>query len=591
MKRNTFLLTLLVAMVQAVIAAVPPGYYSSIDGEDNLTIKARLRDIIAKHTVLGYSSLWEYYPSTYYVGEPKTQVFDLYSNEVRFYDGSSAIPNMNKEHCVPQSWWGGGTSVAQGNDLFNVAPSDATANSKKSNYPLGKCDKVTWTNGVTSIGTATIGNYTGNVFEPFDEYKGDFARIYFYVATAYPDVWVEGKAFAMDKTSDKTLMDWIIPMLLEWSRMDPVDEIEVQRNEDIFNIQGNRNPFIDYPELADYIWGSKSEEFFDLAEHKPNDGTGVAVLQAATPVFSLVGGDAKKPYDVARNTVVTVKGGNSSATLYVSVNDGEWQKCDPKKAGWNSTTQTQIYSPAEWPVTVSDVTSITAYCTMEGRANSDTVTYYYNGVSYDSEFVLYDAFDDITSGNNISTSGSSAPWKGNDNFPTVTKAYQAGGAVKLGTGSASGSITSKPLDFAGGNMTVIISVKGWTNIEGKLSVSVTGAETQTLSYTAKLDDNFEDLTCEFKGVASRPTLTIATTAKRAFIGAVKIPVEKGIDVPVLYGDANADGVINVFDVVAISEYILNGDGDIDKMASDFNKDGEINIYDVVGVSDIILNAE
>ncbi|MFA5619647.1 MAG: GEVED domain-containing protein, partial [Weeksellaceae bacterium] len=130
-------------------------------------------------------------------------------------------------------------------------------------------------------------------------------------------------------------------------------------------------------------------------------------------------------------------------------------------------------------------------------------------------------FADITNGNSTSTNGSGSQWSGNDNFPTVERAYQAGGAVKLGTGSAIGFIESRDLNEVEGDITVNIMVKGWTTIEGELKVSIDGQE-QNIAYTAVMADDFELVTLNFTGITAGSNLKIETTAKRAFIDDVEI---------------------------------------------------------------------
>lgn len=125
-------------------------------------------------------------------------------------------------------------------------------------------------------------------------------------------------------------------------------------------------------------------------------------------------------------------------------------------------------------------------------------------------------FDDITAGNNTNTSGSSSAWGGNVNFPITNAAYQAGGAVKLGTGSKTGSIESKVLSDIAGDVKVTFDVKGWTNIEGEMIVTL-GGQSQTVAYEAKIADNFETVTLDFSNVAANSTLKFETTAKRAFL--------------------------------------------------------------------------
>lgn len=521
MKLKSVLTVAFVLMAHVVLAAVPKDYYITIDGEQGLTLKLRLCDIIKNHTVFSYSSLWTYYPSTYNVNGT-TEVLDMYSDNIRHYSGTTAVANMNKEHTVPKSWWGGTAACNGYSDIFNVIPSDQEANGRKSNYALGVVSKVTYTNDVTTVGTGTVNGFSATFFEPKDEYKGDFARIYFYMATCYPDAaWDTNEAVAMTNSDPLTLKSWIVPMLLEWSQNDPVDSAEVARNENIYKVQGNRNPFIDYPELATYIWGSKSNSDFNLSEHKPNDGTSNVVLHAGLPGFSVVGGTEAEPYKVSEGTTVRVKGGNSSAMLYVRIDDGEWKAYKPTK-GWNSTSQSEYYVTAATDIAIDGTMLVEAFCSVEGRENSDTISYWYKTVNFNDEYLLYEAFDDITAGNNIATSGSSSKWNGNDNFSLLENIYQSGNSVKLGTGSKTGSLTTKTLDFAGGTLSVSLDVKGWTNVEGSIQVSVTGCDSQTKSYTAKMEDDFETLTFTFTGVAANPSVTIGTTSKRAFIDNIKV---------------------------------------------------------------------
>lgn len=517
------MLTIAFVMVAKVLlAAVPDGYYAKVDGEKYTALKSALCSIISNHKVLGYSSLWEYYPATYTVTGTTNQVLDMYSDTKRYYGNSgSAVSGMNKEHTVPQSWWGRGTGPAQGNDLFNVIPSDSEANGRKSNYSLGIVSNVSWTNGVTTVGKGTVNGHSSTFFEPADKYKGDFARIYFYMATCYPDLDWTTEFCCMDKSSALTLQSWIIPMLIQWSKNDPVDADEVLRNENVMLVQGNRNPFIDYPELVDYIWGTKTSEQFLLSQHTPNAGNGTAVVKANAPVFSVAGGTEAAPKPVAKGTVIKIKGGSSSATLYVRINGEKWVEYEATE-GYNATTQTQYWTPAETTVTVTDKVRIEAYCTTEDHEPSETLDYYYQGMEYSNDYLLYEGFESVSAGKNDSSSGSNTPWEGNIEFPTVSTAYQAGNAVRLGTKSNTGSLTSREMTFGGGTVKVTIGVKGWTNVEGGLIVTLTGAPSQSVTYTATMDENFEELNLTFDGVSANPKITIETSSKRCFINKVAV---------------------------------------------------------------------
>lgn len=502
----------------AMFAGIPAGYYQGADCKSANDLKNALRSIISNHKNLGYSNLWDYYPEVYYVTGNKNQVLDLYSNVVNYFPSPSG---MNKEHTVPKSWWGGNTGSGPGCDIINVIPSESNANSRKSNYPLGRIKgNPTWTNGVTSVGPSDVEGYTSTVFEPKDEYKGDFARIYFYVATCYPDLsWDSNGAYAMEN-SDATLKSWIIPLLLEWNAMDPVDADEITRNENIYGCQENRNPFIDYPSLCEYIWGSKKGEEFVFADHNANQGEGTETKTLA-PTFNIDYGTEENPKNVINGTEVVVKGGTSQSVLYTRVNGGEWKETTFTTA-WNSATETEYHVTATEKLIIEGDVLIEAYCTREGYLESDVVKAYYRGVNFDDDFLLHEEFDEVTVGNNTSNTGSSTAWEGNVNFPTVSSVFKAGNAIKLGSSKNVGSITSRELQTAGGSITVELDVKGWTNIEGKLEVSVSGAESQIVEYEAVMADDFEHVSLVFENVSANPVLTIATTTKRAFVDNISV---------------------------------------------------------------------
>ena len=255
---------LLIAAVFAITtsANVPVGYYNSINGKRGQDLKNAAHQLLKNHTVMTYSSLWYHFQSTDCHFENPNQVWDMYSNITRYYRGSSAVSGMNREHSFPKSWWGG-TQVDAYTDLNHLYPSDADANMAKSNYPLGEVSTASFNNGCTKVGTPKTGQGGGSstVFEPDDEYKGDFARTYFYMATCYQD-YTWKYTYMVTNSSWQTLNQWSINLLLKWAREDPVSDKEVARNEAVYKIQNNRNPFIDNPLLAEYIWGSHYGEAF-----------------------------------------------------------------------------------------------------------------------------------------------------------------------------------------------------------------------------------------------------------------------------------------------------------------------------------------
>ena len=243
-------------------AGVPTGYYNSINGKRGQDLKNAVHQLLKNHTVVTYNSLWYHFPSTDCRFENPNQVWDMYSNITRYFRGSSAVSGMNREHSFPKSWWGG-TQVDAYTDLNHLYPSDGEANMAKNNYPLGEVSTASFNNGCTKVGTPMAGQGGGcaTVFEPDDEYKGDFARTYFYMATCYQD-YTWKYTYMVSNTSWLTLNQWSINLLLKWARQDPVSDKEVARNDAVYKIQNNRNPFIDNPLLAEYIWGNRYGDAF-----------------------------------------------------------------------------------------------------------------------------------------------------------------------------------------------------------------------------------------------------------------------------------------------------------------------------------------
>lgn len=265
-KRNSTLMVLIATIALGVWASAPAGYYKSIEGKSGKALKDAIMTLVSPHTVVSYSNLWSSFYDTDRL--PGTnQVWDMYSSNVYYFNSShnTAVSGMNKEHSVPNSWWGKIKNAAY-SDLHHLVPSDATANNRKSNFPLGDVYTASYSNGVTKVGKpySGQGGGAGSVFEPGDEYKGDFARMYFYVATIYQDLdWKTTWMFDNYSSNWQTLNSWSVDLLLKWAREDPVSEKEIARNDAVFRIQNNRNPFIDDPELCEYLWGNRSGQAYD----------------------------------------------------------------------------------------------------------------------------------------------------------------------------------------------------------------------------------------------------------------------------------------------------------------------------------------
>ena len=281
-KKLLWVVPVIVAIASFFVKDISIGYYDQVNGLSGAALKTAMHDIIRDHEYLAFDEgtsaryWWDnYFKKTDWSSEG--YFLDMYSHEKHTsYVGGSV---QNREHCMPRSWWGKRdkySSYDANGDLHNIYPSDYSANAAKSNLPLGEVGIAKFDNGVSKVGSNTYPKgYRGQVFEPTDEYKGDFARVYFYMLTCYED-------YAYDWKSDATssmlkaetypgLQPWALEMLLKWNRQDPVTDKEIARNNEVYAIQGNRNPFVDCPELVNHIWGeSKDQPFFVSKEDKIN---------------------------------------------------------------------------------------------------------------------------------------------------------------------------------------------------------------------------------------------------------------------------------------------------------------------------------
>ena len=276
--KTFYSLSLFLLFTLYLSAKIPVGYYSNLDGKKTADLKTAAFNDIKTHISLKYDDMWTYFPQTDFLPAAPTEIWDMYSNNIVFFTAHSSI---DKEHCVPNSWWGGPTAdneYAYG-DLMNLYPSNNSINRSKGNNPLSEVGTTTpaGNNGVSKSGASITVGYTGSGFEPADMYKGDFARTYFYMATCYQNYtsWLSDTTGQYEITGGvyPSFQPWAIPLLLKWSRMDPVSDKEIERNEVVYKLQHNRNPFIDHPELVEYIWGNMKDSIYHLNATGP---TGIA---------------------------------------------------------------------------------------------------------------------------------------------------------------------------------------------------------------------------------------------------------------------------------------------------------------------------
>lgn len=262
MKLITFLFV--VFLFSHVYGQIPTGYYDNAQGLTGIPLKQALHNIIDGHNAQSYSSLHTHFAST----DRKSDgtVWDMYSDipggtppyQYNFISSdqcgnySKESDCYNREHSWPKSWFNSGNPMYT--DLFHLVPTDGYVNGRRGNYPYGEVTNSTWTslNGC-KVGSCTFPGYTGVVFEPIDEYKGDFARLYFYMSVRY---YNEDAGWTGSPMVDGAeLKAWAADMLKQWHINDTVSQKELDRNNAVFIIQNNRNPFIDNPSWVFDIWG------------------------------------------------------------------------------------------------------------------------------------------------------------------------------------------------------------------------------------------------------------------------------------------------------------------------------------------------
>lgn len=254
----------------------PGDYYASAMGLTGYALKTQLHNIIKAHNSQGYSAIWQFIDRSerdiYF--ENDNSVLDRYSekpsstddyNFVAVSDQCGAYRGesdcYNREHSFPKSWFGGKVEPMN-SDIHHIFASDGFVNSKRSNFPFGEVSSASFTstNGSRVGSPVSTLNYNGTVFEPIDEFKGDFARAYFYMATRYESSignWQNNTTYSnavLDGSSARVFEPWVVAMLLRWHQLDPVDALEKARNQAAYEFQGNRNPYVDHPEFVSQIW-------------------------------------------------------------------------------------------------------------------------------------------------------------------------------------------------------------------------------------------------------------------------------------------------------------------------------------------------
>lgn len=273
-------------------------YYADADGKCGNDLRTALGTIISSgYKTISYDNIGYLLKYADTQDADGTTLIDIYSpcsftvagDNVTWSGSCSGASNvgcgLNREHTLPQSWFDKASPMVS--DAFHIYATDAASNGHRSDFPYGECSGTSYTgtncNEAGKLGTSTFSGYTGTVYEPADEYKGDIARGYFYMITRYWTTNFNQADGAKDDVCFRyaggqcEMTDYMLALMLNWHREDPVSEKELIRNEVIYGnstyhkgnttsyAQHNRNPFIDYPDLVEYIWGSKKTINIDLS--------------------------------------------------------------------------------------------------------------------------------------------------------------------------------------------------------------------------------------------------------------------------------------------------------------------------------------
>lgn len=291
-------------------------YYEGTEGLEGDALKAFLNDLIDGHNVRTYSQAYDDLIIT--DADP-----DQSGNVILFYSGTSVNGAMqynggagwNREHTWAKSHGDFGTAMGPGTDLHQLRATDVDVNSARNHYDFAELDEsasgVVLVDETTDCYVIRYGDEREGLFEPREEVKGDVARILFYMATRYEgeaddyvnvDLELSNSELSIAQTVSGVYGEHgVLDVLLAWHEADPVDALELARNEAIYGIQGNRNPYIDHPEFVAKIWESTvvEPEVITIAEARATDGEVVIVEGIVT---TLQGAGSSKAFYMQDDT-------------------------------------------------------------------------------------------------------------------------------------------------------------------------------------------------------------------------------------------------------------------------------------------------
>ena len=583
MKHAILCLTILCSMTASAITRSELAEYAqSLKGLKKAELKTKVHSLIGSPDVLeygsGYKKTWWGFYLTDRI-ESTNECVNRYSNsKFSFTSQGTAISGMNIEHSFPKSWWGKTENKAY-KDLYNLYPSDQQANSSKSNYPMGIVEHVTSeVEGYDKVGTGTIDGVKGRrCWEPGDQYKGDFARAYMYMATAYQNLtWNLEKSQNQLQNGDwPTLKEWAYTLYLTWLKSDPVDELEVNRNDAVAAIQHNRNLFVDYPYLAEYIWGDSINVAFDpytsitTAIDDARYISQVTTIDIATPVFSPNGGTFTTPQEV------TITCATDDVFIFYTT-DGSSPITNGKK-----------YIA---PITVDESMMLRAVASDGEDRISSIATAFFNFITA-GDTIFAETFDKFkgTGGNDGQFSGnvaSSASDYDNEGWVAVAK-YGGDGCARFGKSSGTGTgIVTTPNFNINGTSTLTFKAAQFATDGTSLKLSVNGNGKLSETEFTMVSGKWTEYTLTLTG-QGEVSITF-TPAKRFFLDEVYVIAEKE-DEP-LPGDVDGDGEITTTDAIDLINIVLGkaDEDDYETETADIDQNGVLDITDITKLIELLM---
>ena len=545
----------LLSLSLSILAQPAAGYYNTASGKNAADLRTALQAIITNgQSVTTYDGLWTAYKTTDENSSGK--IWDIYSN-CTYNFGAQQCGNYsaecdcyNREHTSPQSWFASASPMVS--DLFNVYPTDGKVNGERSNYPYGEVGTATYTSANGSkLGASSSADYAGVVFEPVDQYKGDIARTYFYMATRYAGLcesWSAG-AEVVYSTANLGFTTYAMNLFLKWSREDPVSAKEILRNNAVYGIQNNRNPFIDNPGLEEYIWGNKSTQAFTP--------TTVIPTYLASPTIGSTADFGNVAFQTTDTLSVFIKGFNLTGDLSVALSGTNASSFSIPSATISQANAqagyrlVMNYSPQSLGAQTAQLTisgggiattavTITANC-VDGFKVLQTSNITTNGFTANwtsSAFATGYNLNVYSLAGNGSTgpktlleedflSGLPAGWVGSGYFDASTASN-----IRLSSGANFGKITTRPVDLSTGASVLTVIARQYGSDTGAKLVALVNTDTLVTWITAVANQTF---TVNIPVKTSTSTVSLYTftgSGHRAYVDYVKIATQGAPQTPV-----------------------------------------------------------